>query len=881
MSELTPLMSQYREIKSRHDDCILLFRVGDFYETFYEDAVEVSSILNIALTTRDKNKPNPIPLAGVPFHAAENYITRLLASGKKVAVCEQVEDAALAKGLVKRDVVEVLTPGTAMNSQLLADSENNYCLSLYVEDARAGLAVIDVSTGDFLCGEEDLDSLHHLIQGKSIREMVCQVGGDGAAVDRVVSDLVQFFGDPFVTRLPDERFSTSSAKTAIEAQFGADGGEIASGLTGLELVAAGVLLEHCQNLRDFSMPQVVSIDKLAGVSFLSLDEETISNLELFEPLRGGPRNATLIRTIDKTLTPMGGREIRRWIQKPLSVAKLVDDRLDAVQEIYSDSERMEDVVRALKGIADIQRLSARIAARKAIPREFHALRESLEKIPELAAALSRCESGFVLDSVTALGDHTGLCETIARAVVPEPPGHLRDGGVIAKGFDPDLDELISGSEDARRWIAEMEARERKRSGIGNLKVGYNKVFGYYIEVSNANADRVPDDFIAKQTLVSAQRYYTEELKKKEQLILETQDKRVECEQRIYEKLCDTVAAGTAALQRSASGIAAVDAVQSLAAAARLYGYKRPIVDDTHVIDIVGGRHPVLERLLDEPFVPNDVLLDPERKQFGLITGPNMSGKSTFLRQTALIVLMAQMGSFVPADRARVGLVDQIFTRVGASDRLSRGESTFLVEMNETAGILRKMTDRSLVLLDEIGRGTSTYDGLSIAWAVTEYLLQGVKARPRTLFATHFHELTQLRNQYPRLVNLKITIREWEAGIIFLRKIVPGTSDKSFGIHAAKVAGLPPLVLKRAGEILESLELRRNLLNRGFDVGKDTDQYHLFGMPKNAQSKDAVDRPEPSALSPEDVEAICAFDVDNSTPLEALQLVKRLKDLLGR
>jgi DNA mismatch repair protein MutS len=872
-------MSQYREIKSRHDDCILLFRVGDFYETFYEDAVEVSSILNIALTTRDKNKPNPIPLAGVPFHAAENYMTRLLAFGKKVAVCEQVEDAALAKGLVKRDVVEVLTPGTAMNSQLLADSENNYCLALYIDGGRAGVAVIDVSTGDFLCGEEDLDSLHHLIQGKRIREMVCQAGDTGynTGFGLVVGDLVQFFGDPFVTRLPDDNFNPETARDAIERQFGETVGE----LTDLELVAAGVLLEHCQKLRDFSMPQVVSIDKLAGVSFLSLDEETISNLELFEPLRGGPRNATLIRTIDKTLTPMGGREIRRWIQKPLAVAKLVDQRLDAVQEIYSDNTRFEDVVRALKGIADLQRLSARIAARKAIPREFHALRESLEKIPELAAALSTCGSEFIRNAVADLGDNTELSETISRAVVPEPPGHLRDGGVIAKGFDPELDELIAGSEEAKRWIADLERRERERSGIANLKVGYNKVFGYYIEVSNANAARVPDDYIAKQTLVSAQRYYTETLKKKEQLILETEDKRVECEQRIYELLCEEVAGRTVSLQRTAGGIAAADAVQSLAAAARLYGYKRPVVDESYVVDIVGGRHPVLERLLDETFIPNDLMLDPERKQFGLITGPNMSGKSTFLRQTALIVLLAQIGSFVPAGRARIGLVDQIFTRVGASDRLSRGESTFLVEMNETAGILRKMTDRSLVLLDEIGRGTSTYDGLSIAWAVTEYLLQGVKAKPRTLFATHFHELTQLRNQYPRLVNLKITIKEWEAGIIFLRKIVPGTSDKSFGIHAAKVAGLPPLVLKRAGEILESLELRRNLLNQGFDVGKNTDQYHLFGTAADDQTGDPEDRAETPKLTQADIEAIRDFDVDNSTPLEALQLVERLKDILDR
>jgi DNA mismatch repair protein MutS len=880
MGQLTPLMSQYREIKSQYEDCILLFRVGDFYETFYEDAIEVSSTLNIALTTRDKNKPNPIPLAGVPFHAAETYITRLLASGKKVAVCDQVEDAALAKGLVERKVTEVLTPGTAMNSQLLEDTENNYCLSLFVDGKRAGVAVIDVSTGDFLCGEEDLDSLHHLIQGKRIREVVFQSKRAAGPGRQVVDDLIRFFDTPFATELGDDQFSAEAASEALSRQFGEGAGGASDGLTERELVAAGALLSHCQRLRGGAMPQVVALERLAGVSFLSLDEETIANLELFEPMRGGSAKATLIHTIDKTLTPMGARELRRWIQKPLAVALLAEQRLDAVQELCSDSLRMEEVLRSLKGIADLQRLAARISARKAVPREFHALRESLEKLPGLLKALEGGRAEFLSAACRDLGDHHDLCDTIERAIVPDPPGHLRDGGVIAKGFDADLDGLIEASEGAKRWIAELESLERSRTGIGSLKVGYNKVFGYFIEVSNANVDRVPDDYIAKQTLVSAQRYYTEELKEKEQLILETEERRVESEQRVYDRLCGMVADLTPALQRSAAGVARLDAIQSLAGVARLYGYKRPVLDDGMVLEIVGGRHPVVERIVDEPFVPNDLILDPQRRQFGLITGPNMSGKSTFLRQTALIVLLAQIGSFVPADRARIGVVDRIFTRVGASDRLSRGESTFLVEMNETAGILRKMTDRSLVLLDEIGRGTSTFDGLSIAWAVTEYLLQGVVARPRTLFATHFHELTQLRNQYPRMVNLKITVKEWESGIIFLRKIIPGTSDKSFGIHAAKIAGMPAVVLKRAGEILESLELRRALLQDGFDIRAGNDQYSLFAPPAGhpgVTSPDGAPREPDGGLAA----ALREFDLENATPVEALNFVKRLKDRLER
>jgi len=885
MTDLTPLMSQYREIKSQHSDCILLFRVGDFYETFYEDAVEVSSLLNIALTTRDKNKPNPVPLAGVPFHAAEVYVNRLLASGRKVAVCEQVEDPALAKGLVRREVIEVLTPGTSMSSHLLRDAENNYCLSVYTAGRRAGVALIDVSTGDFTCGEEDVEAIHHLIQGKRIRELVCQTAGD----HRVIRRLVETFGRPCVIELPKERFEMEAARAAIARQFPAR--SAAEGLSDMETIAAGALLGHIHDLREAILPQVVSIDRLSGVSFLSLDEETISNLELFEPLRGGLEDATLIRTIDRTSTPMGRREIRRWIQKPVTVVSVIDERLDGVQELYSDSVRFEEVVRALKGISDVQRLAARIAARKSIPRELHALRESLEKLPALAAALRGCTSVLLQSATEDLGDHRDLCETIERAVEPDPPGHLREGGVIRKGFDPELDSLIDRTDSARQWIADLESRERERTKIGSLKVGFNKVFGYYLEVSAAGAANVPSDYVPKQTLVSAQRYYTQELKDKEQLILETEDERVRCEQRVFERLCDTVGERSAALQRASGGVARIDVVQSLAAAARLYGYRRPVVDDTLVIDIVGGRHPVLERHGTEPFVPNDLYLDPERKQFGLITGPNMSGKSTFLRQTALIVLLAQMGSFVPADRARIGIVDQIFTRVGASDRLSRGESTFLVEMNETALILQKMTDRSLVLLDEIGRGTSTYDGLSIAWAVTEYLLQGVKARPRTLFATHFHELTQLRNQYPRQVNLKITIKEWEAGIVFLRKIVPGASDKSFGIHAAKLAGLPPLVIKRATEILASLELRRNLLSQGFDFRETPGQFNLFVPPEGADEKTASGGPADAQanaggtapVTPQSDairEAIARFDLENSTPLSALQFVQKLKDLLG-
>ena len=862
MSETSPLMSQYRDIKNQHQDSILLFRVGDFYETFYEDAVDVASILNITLTTRDKNKPSPVPLAGVPFHAAEGYIGRLLAAGRKVAICEQTEDPALAKGLVRRDVVEVLTPGTALNSQLVADPDNNYCAAVHANgDGRVSVALIDVGTGEFASGDAPASSFLHLLQGKRIRELVVPRGIEPS----LRALLMEHLESPFITEIDDAQFAVAGAGDAFAQQFGDSAGAATGELADSERGVAAALLAHCMRLRGSRLAQVVRIERAGTTPFKFLDEETIGNLELFDPLRGGRNDATVLRMLDRTRTPMGNRELRHWMQKPLCDVASIDERLDAVARAYSDATFAESLARELAGIVDIQRIAARIAARKAIPRELHALRESLEHVPALQAAARTTGTAFFASAAGDLGEHGALCDMIARAIVPEPPSHLRDGGVIRRGYDNDLDTLIDESEAAKKWIAGLEARERERTGIGSLKVGYNKVFGYYIEISNAHKSAIPADYAAKQSLVNAQRFHTPELKEKEDLILHTEERRVREENRVFDAVCAAITERAEVLQRAAGAIARIDAAQSLAAVARSHGYRRPLVDDSMTLEIVGGRHAVLERVVKEPFVSNDLLLDPERRQFGLITGPNMSGKSTFLRQTALIVLMAQMGSFVPAERARIGIVDRIFTRVGASDRLSRGESTFLVEMNETANILTHMTDRSLVILDEVGRGTSTYDGLAIAWAVTEFLLQGSVARPRTLFATHFHELTQLKSTYPRLVNLKIAIREWEGGIVFLRKIVAGTSDRSFGIHAAKIAGLPPAVIRRAEEILQSLELRRDLVSKGLDI-EPRDQMSLFT----------------GAATPADDElraALREFDPNTSTPMQALQFLQDLKNRL--
>ncbi len=644
MSDATPLMSQYRDIKNQYGDCILLFRVGDFYETFFEDAVDTASILNITLTTRDRNKPNPIPLAGVPFHAAETYITRLLAAGRKVAVCEQVEDPALAKGIVRREVVEVLTPGTALNAQLIADADNNYCLCVHPgSDGAVGVALIDVGTGELACAQADASAYLHAVQGKRVRELVVAESMESAATQALAAHL----GHPFIVHVPDADFDDVAARDALDLQFEAHGGELAGSLGPAERAATGALLRHCLRLRGGVLPQVVAIERLGGAAFLSLDEETIANLELFEPLRGGIQSATLLKTLDHTRTPMGAREIRHWIQQPLCDVLAIDARLDAVAGVVVDATLAEELVRAFKGVADIPRLAARIGSRKAAPRELHALRESLEKIPALRKSLAGNGSTLLAQASESLGDHSGLCDEIERAIVAEPPSHLRDGGVIRQGYDPGLDELIADSEAAKRWIAGLEARERERTGVQSLKVGYNKVFGYYIEVSNANQKAVPEDYVAKQSLMNSQRFFTPELKEKEELILRTEERRVHEEQRVFDAVCARVAQASDALQRTASAMARIDAVQSLATAAVKYSYRRPVVDDSLVLEVVAARHPVLERVVSEAFVANDLHLDPERRQFALITGPNMSGKSTFLRQTALIVLMAQMERSCP------------------------------------------------------------------------------------------------------------------------------------------------------------------------------------------------------------------------------------------
>ncbi len=890
MSRPRTLMAQYRAIKDQYRDCILLFRVGDFYETFYDDAVEVSRILNIALTSRERNRPDPIPLAGVPVHAAESYISRLLDAGCRVAVCEQVEDAASAKGLVRREVVEVLTPGTAMRSSLLSNPENVYLMAILPDGDRAryALALADVSTGEIFAGAAGVDGLEALVQGKRVRELVVPESLDR----RPLRLFLETVGAPAVHEAPDAAFSPDALERAWREQYG----EAAPALDDPERRACAALLAHVHALRGGRVPHMLEPRRLDAPAVLGLDPETIGNLELFEPQRGNDRRATLVHAIDRTVTPMGRRMLRRWLEQPLADVEGIEQRQEAVDCLYRDPVRHEAVLSALRGVADLQRLAARIAMRKAIPRELHALRESLERVPDVRLALAGSGVRFLDRELDALGDPHELADAIGRAIVDDPPGHLREGGVIRRGWDPELDTLIAASEQARAWIVGLEQRERDATGIPTLKVGFNKVFGYYIEVSNAHRERVPDRYVPRQTLVNAQRYITEELKAKEDLILRTQEQRVAAEQRAFDALCARVADALPSLQQTAEAIARIDVVQGLARVAREHGYRRPVVDASGDIEIVAGRHPVLERFVDDGFVPNDLRLDPQRRQVGLITGPNMSGKSTFLRQTALIVILAQMGAFVPADRARIGIVDQVFTRVGASDRLSRGESTFLVEMNETANILRNMTDRSLVLLDEIGRGTSTFDGLSLAWAVTEYILEGVRARPRTLFATHFHELTQLRRRYPRLVNLRVEIREWEGGIVFLRKVEPGVSDRSFGIHAARVAGLPAEVLARAEEILATLEARRSLLAQGMGLREDGAQLGLFAPPvpggraaegdtaagepagRGSPGGTEVPRAPAASTAPEGRlrDAIRDFDIERATPLEAFDLVRRLK-----
>ena len=859
------MMSQYLSIKKDYPDAILLFRMGDFYETFLDDARTASRVLGIALTSRGKEGGKDIPLAGIPHHAAETYIARLVRAGLKVAICEQTEDPRQAKGLVKRGVVEVITPGTVTSELLLDEKENNYLAAVSGEGGRWGVARADLSTGEFTVTEVEGPDLADELARFSPSEVLIPRALEG---DEAMARIKDRLPGASFTAMDDWLFLAESAtetltdhfKVSSLEGFGAEGMPLAVG-------AAGAVVTYLRQTQKRLLPHIGQMSVHRRAVYMEIDENSIANLEVLKPLHAEDREASLVSVLDGTLTAMGGRTLRRWLRMPLVETAEIGGRLEAVDELISDEVRRRTLREKFRRMADLERLIARVCTEKAGPRDLVAIKTSLGILPEIQEALEGSVSVMLGRARQELPDLEAVRETIGRAIEDEAPVTFKPGQVIRAGYDSRLDELRDLAGNAKKYILGIQERERKRTGIEKLRIGYNKVFGYYIEVSKANLAKVPDDYIRKQTLVNAERFITEDLKEKEAEILKADETALRIEEGLFKETRSEVAEATGDVQAAARIIAEVDVLAAFAEAAVERGYVRPRVVDERIIDIRGGRHPVVERFLgEEPFVPNDVLFD-DSSQVLVITGPNMAGKSTYLRQVALAVLMAQVGSFVPAESATIGVVDKIFTRIGASDRVARGQSTFLVEMVETANILNNSTERSLVLLDEVGRGTSTFDGLSIAWAVVEYLHDNERVRPLTLFATHYHQLTDLAAILPRVKNFNIQVKEYGDRIIFLRKIVEGGTDRSYGIQVAKLAGLPQIVIERAREVLANIE---------------EDEYSVGEIPRIARGEHSPVAGEVQLglwdAETELMKRLRGLDLNNMTPVEAFEELMALRKM---
>ena len=870
MAKLTPMMEQYQRIKSQHENAILLFRMGDFYETFFDDAKTAARVLGLALTTRDKGSKNPVPLAGVPHHALESYLTRLVNAGYRVAICDQVEDPKQSRGIVKREVTEVITPGTILSSTMLDEKRSNFLIALAPGKERTGLARIDLSTGEFSVTELTAPELRREVLRADASEVVVP---EGAMEKEPLASLLADMPDVPVSPVADWEFGIEQSRETLEKHFGVanlDG----FGCSDLEegIAAAGAALRYLTDLKKRDLGQITSLRRIRHSEHMVLDETTQKNLELVEPLDRGFPEATLLRVLDRTDTPMGARLLRQWVLYPLVDGKGIDGRLDSVEGLIGGRAVRQEVSGTLRELCDIPRVVGRVASGHASPRDLASLRRSLEFLPAVRDLLASSSSEAVREHGESLPDVEDVAGIIREAIVDSPPATFKSGGIVRDGYSNELDDVRSIARKGKGWIGKLQAEERERTGIPTIKVGYNKVFGYYLEVTKAHVHLVPDHWIGKQTLVNAERYVTPELKEHESQVLTAEENMLRKEHEIFEDVRGRVAVHATTLQEASAVLARIDVLSSLATVAEESRYVRPEVGDWNELTIRDGRHPVVERLLrGEEFVPNDVCFDAEGRQILLITGPNMAGKSTYLRQVALAVVMAQMGSFVPASSARIGIVDRVFTRIGATDALARGRSTFLVEMSETANILHGATARSLILLDEIGRGTSTFDGLSIAWAVTEYLHNRDDVRPWTMFATHYHELTELADVLPRLKNMNVLVRKTEDSIVFLRKIAPGSADQSYGIEVARLAGIPREVILRAREVLENLE---------------STQYTADAVPRLAGGEHGPLGPDGPQLrlfdsAPSEVEReIEELEIEQMTPLDAfdklVELRKRVK-----
>lgn len=876
---LTPMMRQFFSMKEKHPEALLLFRCGDFYETYCDDAVEAARILGITLTRRNNGAASGAEMAGFPHHALDTYLPKLIRAGKRVAICDQLEDPkkkrAAIKGkkglsemdkMVKRGITELVTPGVAMGDNVLNYKENNFLAAIHFGKGACGVSLLDISTGEFLTGEGNYDYVEKLLGNFQPKEVL---------YDRTrKQDFEQQFGTKFVTfELDDWVFTDQTArqkllkhfKTKNLKGFGVD--HLRNGI-----VAAGAIMQYLELTQHTHISHITSLRRIEEDRYVRLDRFTIRSLELLQPMQ--EEGTSLLDVIDHTVTPMGGRMIRRWTVFPLRDVRQINERLDGVEYFYRDTDFRETVDDEFHRIGDLERIISKAAVGRISPREVNQLRHALAATVPVKTACLESDN----EAMRRVGERLNLCEMlrkrIEQEIQPDPPLQINKGGVIAAGFSPELDDLRSIRDNGKEYLLQIQQREMEKTGISSLKIGFNNVFGYYLEVRNTFKDRVPAEWVRKQTLAQAERYITEELKEYEEKILGADEKIIALETSLFMQLVEDMREYIPQIQINANVIAHLDCLLSFAKVAEEQGYVRPVVDESDVLDISQGRHAVIETQLPvgERYVPNDVYLDTERQQIVMITGPNMSGKSALLRQTALIAIMAQMGCFVPAERARIGLVDKVFTRVGASDSLSTGESTFMVEMTEAANILNNVTPRSLVLFDELGRGTSTYDGISIAWAIVEYLHEHKRAQARTFFATHYHELNEMEKRFDRIKNYNVSVKEMDGKVIFLRKLERGGSEHSFGIHVAEIAGMPPSIVRRASTILKQLEA-------------DNAQVGSAGKP-NVENVVATDGMQMSLFQLDDPvlsqirDEILHLDIDHLTPMDALNKLNDIKRILN-
>ena len=866
MAEYSPMMQHYLATKEQYKDCILFYRLGDFYEMFFDDAITASRELELTLTGKDCGQEERAPMCGIPFHAAEVYISRLIGKGYKVAICEQLEDPKQAKGIVKRDVIRVVTPGTVIESNMLDEKKNNYIMSIYKNGLFFGMSVCDISTGDFFATQiKQSNNFAKLIDEISRYSPAEIVVNDMMFASTEETNKIRERFECYISRLENKEFEDEYEKLTETYNIYSEGKKIEEiDEKVLAVISANGLINYLKDTQKIQLEHINKINIYNVEKYMSLDLNTRRNLELTEKMRDKSKKGTLLWVLDKTSTSMGGRMLRRWINDPLIEVSEINKRLDSVKELKDSPMLKGEIVDSLKKVYDIERLIGKISYGNANGRDLISLKNSLGQIPDLKNILSKTNSTMLQILYNDLDELKDVYHLIDESIVEEPPISVKEGGLIKLGYNEEIDAYKTATTDGKKWIIELEAKEKEETGIKNLKVGYNKVFGYFIEVTKSYLSQVPERYIRKQTLAGGERYITEELKELEEKTLGAQEKLIDLEYKVFQEIRAKISGQIQRIQKTANIVSILDVLTSFATVALDLNYVMPIVDNSGEINIKDGRHPVIEKMLPSgSFISNDTYLNKESDRLSIITGPNMAGKSTYMRQVALITLMAQIGSFVPASYAKIGVVDKIFTRVGASDDLSMGQSTFMVEMMEVANILKEATNNSLVILDEIGRGTSTYDGLSIAWAVAEYISNKEKCGAKTLFATHYHELTELENRLEGVKNYSIAVKEKGEDIIFLRKIVKGGTDESYGIHVAKLAGVPQDVVKSANEILKGLERKSILVNKGKakeDKKVVSGQLDMYNY-KLADIAHELDK----------------ININELTPIDALNVLMKLKE----